>query len=72
MKRSRLNGEGCTWLLEVDDHLMEALGRHIMKAWRDHGRGSSLGSGTSFYKTGRPFLEDATSHSYRIEAFRLT
>ena len=43
-----------------------------MKVRRDYGRGSSLESGTGFYKTGRPFSEDATSHSYRIEALRLT
>ena len=28
----------------------------VMKAWRDYGRGSSLGSGTGCYRTGRPFL----------------
>ena len=30
---------GCV-LLEVDDHLMGGPGRHIMKAWRDYGKGS--------------------------------
>ena len=49
-----------------------ALERHIMKAWRDYGRGSNLESGTGCYKTGPPFSVDATSHSYRIEALRLT
>ena len=63
---------GCV-LLEVDDHLPDGwpLGRHIMKAWRDYGRGSSLRSGTSCYKMDRPFSEDATAHSYRLEALRL-
>ena len=42
-----------------------------MKAWRDYGRGSSLGSDTGCCKTGCPFSEDDTSHSYRIEALRL-
>ena len=38
-----------------------------MQAWRDDGRGSSLESGPGCYKTGRPFSEDATSHSYRVQ-----
>ena len=46
---------------------MGALGRHIMKAWRDYGRGSSLESDICCYRTGHPFSEDATSHSYRID-----
>ena len=49
-----------------------ALGWLIMKAWRDYGRGSNLVSGTSWYKMVRPFSEDATSHSYRIEVLKLT
>ena len=61
----------CCVLLEVDDHLM-VLGRHIMKAWRDFGRGSSLESGTGCYRTDRPSSEDVTSHSYLIEVSRLT
>ena len=48
------------------------LGRHIMKAWRDYGRGTNLESGTSCYKMGRPFSEGAISHSYRIDVFNLT
>ena len=59
-------------MLEVDDHLMGGLGRHTMKSWRDYGRGSNLESGTGCCKTGRPFSEDDSSHSYRIEALRLT
>ena len=58
---------GCV-LLEVDDHLMGGPGKAHMKAWRDYGRGSNLESGTGCCKTGRPFSEDASSHSYRIEA----
>ena len=63
---------GCV-LLEVDDHLMGGSEKgHTVKARRDCGRGSSLGSVTRCYRTDRPFLEDATSHSYLIEATRLT
>ena len=36
---------GCV-LLEVDDHLMGGPGKHETRAWRDYGRGKSLGSGT--------------------------
>ena len=62
---------GCV-VLEVDDHLMGALGRHTMKAWRDYSRGSSLESGTGCYRTGRPSSEDVTSPSYLTEVSRLT
>ena len=61
---------GCVLL--GDDHLMGGREEHIMKAWRDEGRGSSLESGTSCCRTGRPFSEDAMSHSCSIAAPRLT
>ena len=62
---------GCV-LLEVDDHLMGGLERHIMKVWRDYGRRSNWESGTRCCRTGRLSSEDATSHSYQIEVSRLT
>ena len=62
---------GCV-LLEVDDHLMGGPGKAHYDSMERLRRGSSLGSGTGYYKTGRPFSEDATSHSYLIEASRLT
>ena len=52
--------------------LCVALGRHIIKAWRDYGRGSSLESGTGCCRTGLPFSEDAILLSSLIEGSRLT
>ena len=46
---------GCVFL-EVGDHLMGVLEKHITEAWRDYGRGSSLGSGTGCCKTRRLFF----------------
>ena len=57
---------GCM-LLEVDDHLMGGHGKahheSMERLWQRI---------TGCYKTGRPFSADATSHSYQIEALRLT
>ena len=62
---------GCV-LLDVDDHLMGGPRRHIMKAWRETGRGSSLENGTGCFRTGRLSSEDVTSRSYLIGVSRLT
>ena len=59
---------GCV-LLEVDDHLMGRPGKAHHESMERQRQRIKFGKWHRLLQDGRPFSEDVTSHSYRIEVF---